>query len=155
MQGANGRSLTKAQGAELDALNAVATKLPAIACRFQTKSQTGEREPNAPSWQNVPYPNIHDTTRLAYDANSIVVTNDENGRVNGADVTARVIGGDVSILGKFMVLSFDCSNHYRINHSYPLLLDSPTQESYIGNVACGAIRCEMLRREGGRCSATP
>jgi hypothetical protein len=101
-------------------------------------------------WQNVPYPNMYDSTRLAFDANSITVTNDEKGNVNGVDVTARVIAGDVSINGKYMVLSFDCASHYRINHSYPLALDSPTQESFIGNIACGAAKCEILRRQEGR-----
>jgi hypothetical protein len=101
-------------------------------------------------WQNVPYLDMYDATRLAFDANSITVTNDENGNVNGADITARVIAGDVSINGKYMVLSFDCASHYRINHSYPLTLDSPTQESFIGNIACGAARCENLRRQEGR-----
>jgi RNA polymerase subunit RPABC4/transcription elongation factor Spt4 len=101
-------------------------------------------------WQNVPYPNMYDSTRLAFDANSITVTEDEKGNVNGADVTARVVAGDVSIVGKYMVLSFDCASHYRINHSYPLALSSPTQESFIGNIACGAARCEILRRQEGK-----
>jgi uncharacterized OB-fold protein len=114
-------------------------------------------QPTAPAeksklakWQNVPYPNMYDSTRLAFDANSITVTNDDKGNVNGADVTARVVAGDVSIVGKYMVLSFDCASHYRINHSYPLVLSSPTQESFIGNIACGAARCEILRRQEGK-----
>jgi hypothetical protein len=101
-------------------------------------------------WQSVPYPNMYDSTRMAYDANSIAVTNDDKGNVNGADVVARVIAGDVSIVGKQVVLSFDCASHYRINHSYPLALDSPTQESFIGNIACGAARCEIMRRQEGK-----
>jgi hypothetical protein len=37
-----------------------------------------------------------------------------------------------------------------VNHSYPLALDSPTQESFIGNIACGAARCEIMRRQEGK-----
>jgi hypothetical protein len=112
-----------------------------------------------PKWEMVPYPNMNgDDTRLAYDANSITVTNDEKGRVNGADVTAHIMAGDISIRGKYVVLSFDCGSgtqfgfHYRINHSYPLPLPSlPSQEGYIANIACSAAKCEILRRQGGSC----
>jgi hypothetical protein len=128
----------------------VADQLAALACVSGNPQAPAQEAKKAPKWQAVPYPNMYDNTRLAFDANSLVVTNDEKGNVNGVDVTARVIAGDVSINGKYVVLSFDCASHYRINHSYPLALDSPTQESFIGNIACGAVRCEILRRQEGR-----
>jgi hypothetical protein len=128
----------------------VADQLAGLVCASGISQAPAAEAKMPPKWQNVPYPNMYDSTRLAFDVNSITVTNDDKGNVNGADVTARVVAGDVSIVGKYMVLSFDCASHYRINHSYPLALSSPTQESFIGNVACGAARCEILRRQEGK-----
>ena len=128
----------------------VADQLAGLACASGVAQAPAEPAKKPTKWQSVPYPNMYDSTRMAYDANSITVTNDDKGKVNGADVVARVIAGDVSIVGKQVVLSFDCASHYRINHSYPLALDSPTQESFIGNIACGAARCEIMRRQEGK-----
>jgi hypothetical protein len=110
----------------------------------------GQSSTKAAKWQYVPYPD-DDGTRLAYDVNSIVVTIDEKEERLNADVTARVVAGDASIVGKYMVLSFDCAGHYRINRSYPLPLSSssPT-ERWVGNIACGVARCEMWRRVQGK-----
>jgi len=150
---------TKAADAAFDA-DQVAALLEKGATSTENSSpappqNTANRLKKLADWQYVPYPNMYDTTRLAFDANSIVVTNDERGNVNGADVTAHVVAGDVSIVGRYMVLSFDCTSHYRINHSYPLPLSSPTQESFVGDSACFAARCEILRRQGGTNGACP
>ncbi len=116
---------------------------------------------NQSRWQTVPYSDFDGgSTRMAFDTNSIIVTNDEKGNINGADIKARVVDGDVTIKGKYIVLSFDCGTsrefgfHYRINHSYPLPLPSnPSQQGYIANIACAAVGCERLRREGGSCGS--
>ena len=109
-----------------------------------------------PNWQIVPFPDRDGFTRLAFDANSIVVTNDEKGNVNGADVEVRVVDGDETIKGKQMVLSFDCGTsrlagfHYRINHSYPIAITSsfPSQEGEIANHVCIPVLCEISHPQG-------
>jgi hypothetical protein len=117
----------------------------------QTAAQPNN-QPHTPKWLVVPYPNMYDNERFAYDANSFIVIYDQKGRPKAADVTVRVVAGDESIRGSTMVLTFECPNFYRINHSYPLPLSSPTQESYIANIACGRIvGCAKLRQEGGSC----
>jgi hypothetical protein len=126
-----------------------------------TTPQATTMAQNQSRWQTVPYPDFDGgSTRMAFDTNSIIVTNDEKGNINGADIKARVVDGDVTIKGKYIVLSFDCGTsrefgfHYRINHSYPLPLPSnPSQQGYIANIACAAVGCERLKREGGSCGS--
>lgn len=97
-----------------------------------------------------------DGNRYAYDANSIAVTNDEKGRVNGGAVSVTVAQGDVSIQGRTFALSFDCIGRYRINNSYPQTLSGEGPVGFVGNVVCGRVRCEVWRREQGKpvCSTT-
>ena len=59
-----------------------------------------------PRWANVPYPDMYDTTRLAFDKNSVTSTFDDKGNISEVNITARVVAGDVSILGKEMILTF-------------------------------------------------
>lgn len=102
-----------------------------------------------PNWKSIPLID-RDGNSYAYDASSIVVTNDEKGRVSGADVAVRVVQGDMTIRGKHFVLSFDCSGRYRINYSYPRPLSGDGPEGFVGNIACGRARCEIWRRQEGK-----
>lgn len=114
-----------------------------------TSSQTNSVFNKQPKWETIP---LHDRdgNYYAYDKNSVIVTNDRNGQVNGADVRMIVVKGDSSIQGKIFVLSFDCSGRYRINHSYPIPLPSGGPEMFVGNITCGIAKCEIWRRQDGK-----
>jgi hypothetical protein len=118
-------------------------------------SQAAKKEAN---WQPVNLPPNVDGTAYSYDRNSIAIITDEHGQMNGAEMAAKIVGGDVSIRGKSLLLSFDCngSGRFRINHSYPLKLpstsNSVSQEDYLANIACGAASCEIDRRQNGNAS---
>jgi Sel1 repeat len=108
-------------------------------------SAAGEKRTN---WQSVPVPPNLDGTSYAYDKNSITDSGEW-----GAEVMVRVIGGDITIRGKSLLLGFDCggSGRYRINHSFPLPPPPLSQESYLANITCAAVQCE---RQRGLCPTT-
>jgi tetratricopeptide (TPR) repeat protein len=98
-------------------------------------------------WQSVPIPPNLDGTSYAYDKSSIA-----DGGEWGAEVMVKVIGGDIAIRGRSLLLGFDCGNGgYRINHSLLLPIGSMMQEGYLANIACAAVRCERVR---GLCPTT-
>jgi hypothetical protein len=102
------------------------------------------------NWQTVNVPPNLDGTIYAYDKNSIAAVKSSmvGGRA-GAELNAKVIRGDESILGKFVVLTFLCdgSGRFRINHSYPLPVPSLSQEQQMENIGCGVAQCMMMKKE--------
>jgi uncharacterized protein YecT (DUF1311 family) len=129
---------------------ALKLKEPAEAATRPAQATTPVLEKTkSPNWIVVPYAD-DSGMRFAYNSNSIVVTNDDQGKVDGADIIVKIVAGDRVLVGKTAILSFDCSGHYRINNSVALPNRSAaaSQENFVGNIACAAAQCEMWRRRG-------
>jgi hypothetical protein len=92
------------------------------------------------NWQSIRVPvSNEDGTIYVYDKNSVSIV--KYGQNSEVELTAKIIRGDRTVVGKIIRLSFLCDGRARINNSYPVAVPDLSQEEYMQNISCGVKAC--------------